>query len=151
MAKEFQVRDRRNKGWFWIDDEYLNGYAKHFGPVGTAVYLALCRYAHIKDQTCYPTQKLLADKIGTTTRTVIKYIGLFEKYKLIRVERQKGPFNRYLANVYILLDKSGWQKPGETISHGLGETNDINQVKQFHTKEKYKKETYIQRKRVKSF
>ena len=24
-------RDMRKRGWFWLDDEYLNGYAKHLG------------------------------------------------------------------------------------------------------------------------
>ena len=57
--RTFEVRDRREKGWFYIDNEYLNGFAKHFGAIGTAIYVSLCRHAD-GEQKCYPSQKLIA-------------------------------------------------------------------------------------------
>ena len=95
-----------------MDNEYINGYAKYFGPVGTSVYLSLCRHADNETQRCFPAMKLIAEEIGASENTVIKYIKLFEKYHLISIEREKDPrTNRQLNNVYTLLDKEEWIKP----------------------------------------
>ena len=146
----FRVRDRRDKGWFWVDNDYLNGYARFFGGIGTSVYLALCRHAHIKDQVCFPSQRTIAEELGIGERTVRDYIKQLEKYKFIKVERPKDPrTKKRLANTYILLDKSEWVKPKARVASGSGarvasthrqglppkETN----VKETNFKERYKK------------
>ena len=113
----FKGRDKRQKGWFWLDNDYLNGYAKHFGAVGTAIYVSLCRHADNETQRCFPAQELIAEELGITSRTVRNYINKFEKYGLIAIEREKNPKTRkWLNNVYTLLDKTEWRKPEETVS-----------------------------------
>ena len=133
MARQqsFKVRDKRNKGWFWLDNAYLNGYAKIFGPVGTAIYVSLCRHADNETQKCFPSQKLIAEELNTSERTVRKYLKLFEKYNLISVERERDDkTQKWLTNVYILLDKSQWKKPEEIISYGQpAENNNTSQRK----------------------
>jgi len=104
----FKVRDRRNKGWFFMDNEYLNGYARIFGPVGTAIYVSLCRHAD-NNQQCFPSMELMAEEIGASRNTISKYIKLFEAKHLISIEREINPANqRRMNNVYTLLDKTEW-------------------------------------------
>lgn len=116
--KKFKVRDKRNKGWFFIDNEYLNGYAKIFGAVGTAIYVSLCRHADENNQTCFPSQELIGEELNIGTTTVKKYLKLFQKHRLIDIERHKDEKTKeWLSNIYSLLDRSEWQKHGETITH----------------------------------
>lgn len=110
-TKPFIVRDKRNKGWFYLDNEYLNGLGKHMGPIGIAVYVSLCRHAD-GQQTCFPAQELIAEETGVGERTVRKYIDLLKKYNVIAVEREKKG-RKWANNLYYLLDKSQWQYPKE--------------------------------------
>ncbi|MDD4661854.1 MAG: helix-turn-helix domain-containing protein [Candidatus Pacebacteria bacterium] len=126
MKKELiKIRDRRNKEWFIIDNAYLNGYAKIFGAVGTAIYISLCRHANNETQECFPSQELIAKELGITDRTVRNYIKKFEEWNLILVKKEKNPkTQKYLNNVYTLLDKSQWKKkPEEIISYDSPEEN----------------------------
>lgn len=111
MAQEqlFRGRDKRKKGWFWMDNDYLNGYAKYFGPIGTAIYVSLCRHTDNETQKCFPAMETIAEEIGTSINTVKKYIRLFEKYHLIGIEREKDPrTKRWLNNIYTVRDKEEW-------------------------------------------
>ena len=153
----FRVRDLRKKEQFIIDDVYLNGYARIFGPNGTAVYLTLCRRAG-KDQSCYPSEKSIAKDHDITDRTVRKYIKIFEQSNLIRIGRKRSNAGTWLHNVYYLLDKSEWKKPEEIISAGYQgkiktspkENNNQNQrkyipLKDAHTKEAHRKDGPIKK------
>ena len=68
----FKGRDRRKKGWFWMDNDYLNGYAKYFGAVGTAIYVSLCRHADNDTQECFPAYKKIAEELGLVEKTIQK-------------------------------------------------------------------------------
>jgi hypothetical protein len=116
----FKGRDNRNKNWFWLDNEYLNGYAKHFGAVGTAIYLSLCRHADSESQRCFPAQKQIAEELGINRDTVSKYLKIFEKYCLIEIIKERDKNQKWLNNVYTLLDKKYWLKPDPcgTGTHG---------------------------------
>lgn len=115
--RTFKVRDRRNKGWFYMDNDYLNGYAKHFGAIGTAIYMSLCRHADGK-QKCYPSQKLIAKELDIGERTVRDYLNHFAKYKLIDITREKNKKGIWMNNVYTLLDKDEWIRPQARLASG---------------------------------
>lgn len=114
---KIKIRDKRNKGWFWVDNEYLNGYAKYFGASGAGIYFVLCRHANQGTQQCFPSQETIALKLGITDRTVRKYIKLFERYGLIEITKERKG-GRWINNVYTLLDKTEWSTPEEIISDG---------------------------------
>ncbi len=102
-----------------MDNEYLNGWAKYFGAIGTAIYVSLCRHADNETQTCFPSQETIAAELGISTRTVKKYINLFQKYNVIGVLRERDYTTKmWKTNVYRLLDKCHWSKPGESVAHG---------------------------------
>ena len=82
----FKGRDKRRKGWFWLDNDYLNGYAQFFGAIGTAIYVSLCRHSNNETQKCFPAQKLIAKENNIGERTVRQYIKIFEQYHIISIE-----------------------------------------------------------------
>jgi len=130
----FKVRDKRNKGWFYLDNEYLNGIGKHLGPTGIAVYVSLCRHAD-QDQKCFPSQEKIAEEIGSTDRSVRRHLKKLEEFNIIQLEKVRTSRGRWLNNVYYLLDKTEWRYPKETMSYGKPEDkNDrsIGQKRQSH-------------------
>jgi hypothetical protein len=112
----FKVRDKRNKGWFWLDNEYLNGYAKIFGAVGTAIYISLCRHSN-SEQKCFPSQKLIAEELNIGVRTVRKYLKMFVNWRLVSVQQERKD-GKWLNNIYTLLDKEEWNKPEAPVAYG---------------------------------
>lgn len=153
MSRPFKVRDRRNRGWFFIDNDYINGYGKYFGAVGIAIYVTLCRHAN-QEQVCFPSQKHIAEKIGVTPRTVLKYLKKFVSFNMIHVEKERKR-GKWMNNVYFLLDKDEWIVPSESISHGNQvklktspcETDDSNHVNEVRTKDTNRKDTNIRKER----
>ena len=149
----FKGRDKRKKGWFWMDNDYLNGYAKYFGAVGTAIYVSLCRHADNETQKCFPAQETIAEELGIVARTVRKYLGIFEQYKIISIEREKDSrTKKWLNNVYTLLDKDCWLRPGATVAYGKTTgnkqqkpeaTGDKSQRQQLPNKETHINKTHI--------
>src|SRR3954470_23417222 len=115
--RKLKVRDRRNKGWFYLDNEYLNGYGRIFGAIGTAIYVSLCRHAD-NDQKCFPSQALIGNELGINPRTVRRYIKKFEESNLIQVHREKDENGRWIGNVYWLVDKTEWKSPEDIKSYG---------------------------------
>ena len=113
----FKVRDRRNKGWFYLDNEYLNGLGKHLGPIGISVYVALCRHAD-DEQKCFPSQELIAEEIGAGVRSVRNYLKKLEKHNIIRLEKVRTSDGRWLNNTYYLVDKTEWRYPQATDAYG---------------------------------
>jgi hypothetical protein len=103
FSEKFEVRDMREK-FFMVDDAYLNGWARLFGARTSMVYLCLCRHVGA-DQACYPSTRLMADKLAMSERQVARAVKLLELHCLIKVSRAKGQ-----PNIYTLLDKKHWKK-----------------------------------------
>jgi DNA-binding transcriptional regulator GbsR (MarR family) len=117
-----EIRDNRQKEWFWLDNEYLNGYARHLGTVATAVYISLCRHADNKTQTCFPSMELIAEENGIGSRnTVSKAINALEEWNIIKIERNYNKSTKQRENnIYTLLAKSEWKpKPCTNNEHGV--------------------------------
>ena len=149
MEKEFEVRDMRIKEKFFVDDEYLNGYAKLCGISATGVYFVLCRHAD-KKQECFPSKKLIAEKLGITERTVYSAIKILEEWRIIERREQGRKSNGSFKNhIYILLDKKKWKtKPQANITvgkkrHYPSANNDTTRRQSFPNKDTHIKDTHI--------
>jgi len=118
----FKVRDKRNKGWFYLDNEYLNGIGKHVGPIGIAVYVCLCRHAD-GEQKCFPSQDTISEEIGASTRSVREYLKKLEKLNIIQLKKVRTKSGKWLNNTYYLLDKTEWTYPSATSSDGKPQAN----------------------------
>lgn len=102
----FEVRDFRDKNFFITDDAFLNGWAKFLARAVILVYLALCRHSN-SNQKSFPSISFLAKKLGLTVLSVKRGIKTLETLGMIAVVRDKGRHN-----IYYLLDKKAWIKPG---------------------------------------
>jgi transcription initiation factor IIE alpha subunit len=114
-AKEPKKRiiDKRNKEKFFIDDEYLNGYAKYCGWNGTLVYMSLCRHAN-REQSCFPSIELMARQHGISEKSIQRGISNLKSLNIISVRKQKTKKGTWKVNSYTLLDKSVWRpKPNQ--------------------------------------
>jgi len=125
-----EIRDSRDKEWFWMDNEYLNGYARHLGASCTVVYFSLCRHANNKTQKCFPSMKLVAEENGISTRTVVRAVAKLEEWNIISVKKEKKKDGTQANNVYTLLSKKVWKsKPSDIKSHGSpSDNNDTDRV-----------------------
>lgn len=115
-----EIRDARNKEWFWLDNEYLNGYAKYLGATCTVVYISLCRHADNKTQTCFPSMETMALENGINTKSVSRSIKKLKEWNIIQVQEDYDNKNKKRKNnIYTLLAKSEWkQKPQDIKSDG---------------------------------
>jgi hypothetical protein len=104
---EIIIRDIRDK-FYMKDGAYLNDWGMKCGRAASLVYDALCKYANVVDQTCYPSRALIASKIGYSERHVTRGLKILEAFRIIIVERGTG-----MRNVYLLTDKASWKDPGE--------------------------------------
>lgn len=121
-----EIRDNRQKEWFWLDNEYLNGYARHLGTVATAVYISLCRHSDNKTQTCFPSMELIAEENGIGSRnTVSKAINSLEQWNIIKIQKNYNKNTKQRENnIYTLLAKSEWKpKPCTNNEHGTHAQN----------------------------
>lgn len=153
MENKKRIIDQRNKEKFQVDDAYLNGMAKKCGWQATLVYICLCRHAN-KEQECFPSIKLMSEKLGVGRNTTIKGIKNLEKYNIIKVERERLKNGTWLNNVYILIDKSEWKeyqvansnkgvvanKDLDSVPQGLGvvsirDTKDTHNINETHNKD----------------
>lgn len=145
-----RIIDRRKKEKYMVDDAYLNGMAKLCGWQGTIVYNSLCRHSS-KDQTCFPSIKLMAEQHGVHRETIIKGIKKLEQRKVITVQKKRTKAGVWLNNSYTLLDKSEWDytqvdETDTAIQVGVTDTpsrcDRHSQVGETDTKETHIKETH---------
>lgn len=111
FEKQFEVRDRRSRDKFFIDDSFIDGgYSKECGQAATLVYFSLCRHANT-DQRCWPSLTRIMDQHGMSKSTVLRAIRTLEAWNIIAVVRKKDPkTKRQMTNVYDLLNESEWKK-----------------------------------------
>jgi hypothetical protein len=131
--KQFEVRDMRRKEKFFVDDLYLNGYAKKCGIYATGVYLSLCRHAN-KEQLCYPSLKKIAEELKVSIKQIGRAIKILEKENIIKKIR----IGKKCNNRYLLLDKSEWTDSPFTMDY---QSNHIGTDSPFHSKDTHSKDT----------
>jgi hypothetical protein len=105
---------KRREGWSKVPNTFTDQYMRHLDGSATKVYLCLKSHVYGKKNSCYPTNRTLAEKCGLDRRTIIRHVKTLEKYKIISVKRSRGGNNIYIFNV-----SSNWEKIDEiTIEEG---------------------------------
>jgi len=84
-----EVRDIWDGDWYWIPRIVFEDYTPKIGVIGLALYNAYSSYARDK-AVAFPSQETLAEKLGLSIKTIIKYNRILEANGLIRIERRKG-------------------------------------------------------------
>ena len=131
IASPTEFRSIEDGEWYWIPRRVFEDYASKIGVVGLALYNAYSSYARNKG-VAFPSLRTLAEKLGISTKTIIKYNKILEANGLIRIERRKGKKGSNLVTLLKL----------ENVNKGKlgGESGSIEDVKEVHTKENNFKE-----------
>jgi hypothetical protein len=91
-----------------IQDYFLAHWVSIIGYGPAMLYLQLLSYCHKGKDTAWPSIQTLNKRMGTTTKTLIKYRNALVNYGLIKkVVKQKSSSGGYDHNLYqiILLDQ----------------------------------------------
>lgn len=95
MSKERQASDKvpprrlTDGGWYWIDRNIVQNYARAIGATGVAVYNVLASMAD-SNQECYPSQQRIGDLLGYSRATVNKVLKVLERRGLIAVSKRNA-------------------------------------------------------------
>lgn len=118
----------RVKEKFFVDDAYLNGYARLCGSNATLVYLCLCRHAD-RHQESFPSVEGMAEKLAISRDSVMRGIKMLVSWGIVTKEKERRKDKTWLNNRYVLLDKSVWKpKPSSTQQLGAKSQNNHSQV-----------------------
>lgn len=120
-ANPISIRDLKNGDWYWIHRAVIQEYALKIGVLGVAVYNVLASMVG-SDQTCFPSQKYMAECLGLSRATVNKAIKRLEKTGLIKKEKR----DRYHCRYTLFKVRC---KPGETQVSNKGNSD----IKYFDT------------------
>ena len=101
------IRDHRSKNWFWVDNAIVDEYGAELGPYALSAYVVLCRMADDKTQTCFPSYKTIADRMGVARPTAIKAIKALEDAGLVDVSFQFTADGDKSSNIYTMLPLHG--------------------------------------------
>jgi len=96
-----KVRDLRDGKWYWINRDVLYIYGRKLRASGIAVYNALVSFANPKTQSCFPTQKALAEITGLSRRTVLRKIKLLKELGLVKMEKKRGSCIYHILEVDV--------------------------------------------------
>ncbi len=105
---ERKSADNKNNSYSHIQDYFLAYLVNLLGSGPGMLYLQLLSYCHKGKDIAWPSIQTLNKRMGTTTKTLIKYRNTLVEYGLIKkVVKRKSSSGGYDHNLYqiILLDK----------------------------------------------
>lgn len=95
--QNFEVRDFGDGEWCWLNKAVIQEYTPKVGPMCIAVYTFLAAMAD-SDQSCFPSQKYMAEKLGCSRATVSRALKRLEGNGLIMIEKR----SRYHCAYHLL-------------------------------------------------
>jgi len=113
---ERQIPINKTNPYTTIQDYFLAHWVNIIGLGPAMLYLQLLSYCHKGKDTAWPSIKTLNKRMGTTTKTLIKYRNTLLEYGLIKkVIKQRSASGGYDHNLYqiVLLDKENILYPPE--------------------------------------
>jgi DNA-binding transcriptional regulator YhcF (GntR family) len=135
LNRKIEVRDIGDGDWYWIPRIIFEDYIPKIGVIGLALYNAYSSYARDKS-VAFPSQRTLAEKLGLSIKTIIKYNRILEANGLIKIERKKS---KGRTNLVTLLKV---ENVNQVHTHPV--TDSVKVVKEVQTKENNMKENTIE-------
>ena len=105
---ERKIPSNKTNPYTTIQDYFLAHWVNVIGLGPTVLYLQLLSYCHKGKDIAWPSIKTLNKRMGTTTKTLIKYRNTLLEYGLIKkMVKQRSSSGGYDHNLYqiVLLDK----------------------------------------------
>jgi hypothetical protein len=113
---DMAVRDTRNPGHFWADNEVVDNYLPQIGAYGFAVYMLLCR--HARGVHSKVAVSVMAKELAVSEPTIRKALNTLVKVKLVESNDVE-----HTAKTYTLLDVKSQVRGKPDL--GLG-VNDVD-------------------------
>jgi Helix-turn-helix domain len=104
MARITKIQPRPNT--FRVDNIIIDEYGEKIGAIGVAIYNVLARYADRDTGICYPSIRLIAQKLALGRTTVKKYLRILLNHCLIAISPRLSDAGDPTSNLYMLLDPS---------------------------------------------
>ena len=98
-----QTRTMKHGEWYWADKAVIRKYSGNVGFLALAVYHLLASMAD-ESQTCYPSQKYVAETLGCSRRSVARAVKRLADNKLISLWKTPGKRSGYLL-LPVRMDK----------------------------------------------
>lgn len=112
------MRDKREKNWFWLENEIVD--RLDLEPMERLLYMVLARHSDEDTSESFPSEDTLCLKTGIKDkRTIRKYINNLETKELLTVKREKGKSNRYYLNNVKVVAKN------DTSLNDTGHTEEV--------------------------
>ena len=105
---EIKIPANKTNSYTLIQDYFLAHWVNIIGLGPAILYIEFLSYYHKGKDTAWPSIKTLNKRMGTTTKTLIRYRNTLIEYGLIKkVVKQKSSSGGYEHNLYQigLLDK----------------------------------------------
>lgn len=97
-----ELHDRREPGFYIIDDEIVEEYGSKLGPLGVAVYNVLVKHASRHGASCFPSYQTIADKLGISRNSAMKGVGRLLDAGLIGKQPRTAEDGAPASNVYTI-------------------------------------------------
>ena len=117
-----QIRDRRNRGWFWIGNEILDKFGEYIKGHGIAVYCELVRHAD-QEGHAWPSLRHIALHAGVSRPTATETLETLAYFGLIHIEKRHSAAGDATSNLYTLLEP-----PADPAQYVLGVVNQVDHV-----------------------
>jgi len=99
-----KITSNKTNSYTHIQDYFLSRWVSIIGIGPAMLYLQLLSYCHKGKDAAWPSIQNLDRRMGTTTKTLIKYRHALVKYSLIKkVVKQKSSTGGYFHNLYKLV------------------------------------------------
>ncbi len=129
------VRDQREPGWFFVDNEIIDKYASQIGAYGVAVYSVLCRHCrNSTQQVTNLSQRDIAASLGISQDRVRKSLSALADFSLIAVEVPERPRPGIISTITLLKVKT-------TERHTFSYAHELNATRSRNKEDKTKTET----------
>jgi hypothetical protein len=115
---ERKISVKKTNSYTTIQDYFLAHWVNTIGLGPAMLYIQLLSYCHKGKDTAWPSIKTLNKRMGTTTKTLIRYRNTLIKFGLIKkVVKQRSISGGYDHNLYqiVLLDKENILYPPAEI------------------------------------
>jgi DNA-binding MarR family transcriptional regulator len=81
-----EIRTIDAGGWYWVSKAVIQEYAPKVGFLPLCIYHLLASMVD-ESQSCYPSQKYIAQKLGCSRSSVSRAIKILVKHDLVRLTR----------------------------------------------------------------
>jgi pyocin large subunit-like protein len=106
-----ELRDGRERGWWWVDNETSSHWRAKLGPIAWSVYTLLIEMAG-NDGNCWPSYATTAERCGISRRSAVSAVRALVDAGLVAVtERRRKGTNERTSNFYLILGGSAPAAP----------------------------------------